>query len=115
MGSDLNASASKEAKEAFPDMPVIAQGASQPDPVIIPEEATIPAHGAQPHQSARPKAKSLKKAPKMVELAMASEPVSLPEPSSETAVIEALSRRQAAAAHLPRHERWKRRLHPAAW
>lgn len=26
-----------------------------------------------------------------------------------------LTRRQAAAVQLPRHERWKRRLHPASW
>lgn len=26
-----------------------------------------------------------------------------------------LAKRQAAAAELPRHERWKRRLHPASW
>jgi hypothetical protein len=35
--------------------------------------------------------------------------------TSSTAVPSRLSKRQAAAAQLPRSERWKRRLHPATW
>ncbi len=59
---------------------------------------------------------------------MPSEPMSQPEHASEAEIIKPLltegrlrigdrrrAERQTAAAQLPRHERWKRRLHSAAW
>ncbi|MPR12610.1 hypothetical protein [Microvirga tunisiensis] len=114
-------------KDAPAETPMILEAVSQMDTVVV-EEAAAPVHEAQPQQTARAKAKLRKKAAKMVRPAMASEPVSQPEQSSETEVIDPLpaerartthhltpTKRQAAAAQLPRHERWKRRLHPAAW
>ncbi len=39
-----------------------------------------------------------------------------PSAGTRTKAVERrLTKRQAAATQLPRHERWKRRLHPASW
>jgi hypothetical protein len=59
---------------------------------------------------------------------VASEPVSASVPSPETDAVNplpmmtrrkldhrGLTKRQMAATQLARHERWKRRLHPACW
>jgi hypothetical protein len=124
---DLTMIAADGANDASAEAPVILEAVSQMDADVV-EEAPTPIHEVQPYEIARAKVKSRKKAPKMVEAAMASEPMSQPVQAPNSEAIElpplesarrvshhTLTERQAAAARLPRHERWKRRLPPAAW
>ncbi|PVE21032.1 hypothetical protein DC522_28995 [Microvirga sp. KLBC 81] len=62
-------------------------------------------HEAQAQEVESAKAKPRKKAAKIIG----------PARGSRRADDRRLTERQAAAAQLPRQERWKRRLHPAAW
>jgi len=67
-------------------------------------------------------------AAEVVEQTVSSEPVSEPASSLETVAVNPLlmmalrkldhrrlTKRHTAPAQLPRHERWKQRLHPACW
>ncbi len=128
---DLNASASGDVRRP----PVEALGLAGAVPLAagapaLAENAMLGDEG-QPILDDRAKANSRKlrrKAPEQVQPVMAFGSVSKPEQRSEAGVIEPLpmespltasnrrlTRRQTAAAELPRHERWKRRLHAAAW
>jgi hypothetical protein len=124
---DLTTIAAGSANDAPAETPVILEVMSQMDAAVV-EEDLKPIREVQPYEIASAKAKSRKKAPKMVVTAMAYEPMSQPVQASKSEAIElsplesagraghhTLTERRAAAARLPRHERWKRRLHPAAW
>jgi hypothetical protein len=86
--------------------------------------------GVQSVQAERVKAnvrKPRKKVSAVVDQVMASEPTPGAEHRPEAEMLwppvvtpsksveRKLTKRQAAAVQLPRHERWKRRLHPASW
>ncbi|PVE20473.1 hypothetical protein DC522_32130 [Microvirga sp. KLBC 81] len=119
-----------EGGEGGPVAPsAILEAGSQTDAAPVAEEDATPVREAQLHAAESAKAKTRKprdKAPEVVEPLIASEPVSEPdlptemvEPVPAMTSLEAgrhrLARRQRAAAQLPRHARWKRRLHPAVW
>jgi hypothetical protein len=122
---DLDASASEDAVDAPADSPVMLEAVLQTRNSPI-EEAATPLLEVQVRETESAKAKSQRprnKASKIAAPVSASEPVSQSEPPviepapvdrSQQADHRRLTRRQAAA-QLPRHERWKRRLHSAAW
>lgn len=125
--SDLTMVASKGAPDAPADTPVISEGMTQAGACSV-EEAGSPIPEDQVQEPESTKTKPRKKASKIVGPVTAPEPVAQSETASETQRVDAppvsrsrgadhrrLTRRQAAAAQLPRHERWKRRLHAAAW
>jgi hypothetical protein len=90
-------------------------------PVVAEDAAAV--HDVQSAQGESVKAKSRKpwkKVSQAVEPAMAFIPMQetedTPEPAVTSKVIQRrLTKRLAAAAQLPRNERWKRRLHPTSW
>jgi hypothetical protein len=104
---------------------VVPEARSQTEAAIL-EEAAPRAAEAQPSGAAR--AKTGKKNAKRTGDGAAFEKATRPTQASIAEVVKmsppanpceavhpTLTKRQAAAARLPRHERWKRRLHPAAW
>jgi len=129
MELDLNATISKQPQDAPAETPVISEGMSQADLSPVIDGDAQPAHEAQIQKAETVKAKSRKPrrlADKIVEQVVASEPVSESAPAQTTEAVDvltvvpqrplgrhSLTKRQAASAQLPRHERWKRRLHPA--
>jgi hypothetical protein len=89
---------------------------------IEPVPCALPVHDVQPAQGDGVMAKSQKprkKAFGTVEQEIASKPLPEAEMPSSSAVSKVAQRRMtkplAAAAQLPRHERWKGRLHPTVW
>jgi hypothetical protein len=128
MEFDLNAIAPKDAPA---ETPVTLGAVSQTDVAAVVEEAAIPVREVPAQKTESTKARSRKPrktASKMLEPETASEPVSqlkqalkaeatepLPVERSRSTDHRLLTERQAAAAQLPRHERWKRRLHPTVW
>jgi hypothetical protein len=130
MKFNLNAIASEGATDAPAATPMMLKAVPQTDASPV-EEAASPILEVQAQETKSTKTRSRKprkKASKIVEPVTAPEPVSQRETTSETQVIgpplvsasrqadhHRLTMRQAAAAQLPRHERWKRRLHSAAW
>lgn len=131
MEFDLAPTASENVKDAPAGMPSIAKAMLQTDVAPVVEKDTRPVHDVQPVESESVKARSRqprKKASRAIEQVMASKPMPGLEqireaetigPSSVATSSKAaqhrLTKRQAAAAQLPRHARWKGRLHPAAW
>ncbi|QRM35497.1 hypothetical protein [Microvirga sp. VF16] len=128
MELDFAMSASEDGKEAHAVVPVITEVVPLPDIAI--EEDGMSVHDVPPVQVESAKAsarKSGRKAHGAVEQIEFLQPVDdlerIPEagfswPSAETppkAIERRLTKRQAAAVQLARHERWKRRLHPASW
>jgi hypothetical protein len=129
MEFDLNAIAPDGTVDAPAEPPVMLEAVSQTRNSLI-EEAATPVLEIQVRATESAKAKSRgprNKTSKIAEPVSASELVPQPEAVSEPPVIEPaplnrpqqadhrrLTRRQAAT-QLPRHERWKRRLHSAAW
>jgi hypothetical protein len=106
---------------------VVLEARSQTEAAIL-EEAAPRAAEAQPSGAARARAKPGKKNAKRTGDGAAFEKAPQPTQASTAEAVEispvvapreaaypTLTKRQAAAAQLPRHERWKRRLHPAAW
>jgi hypothetical protein len=106
---------------------VVPDAKSQTEAVIIDEAAPRTAE-ADPSKASRAMAKPRKKNAKPNGEGTAVEAAPRPTQASTTEVAEispvvtpreaappTLTKRQAAAAQLPRHERWKRRLHPATW
>jgi hypothetical protein len=102
------------------------RGQMEPDLTATAFEAAkdpTPAHDVQPAQGERVRAgsrKPRKKAPTVGEQEIASEAIpeaemTVPSVAPSNAVPRRMTRRLAAVAQLPRHERWKGRLHPAAW
>jgi hypothetical protein len=119
---NLTATASEDVKDAHAEAPASAAAVPQADNAPVDAEGPLPIHDVQPVQGDGVKAKSRKprkKASGTVEQEIASEPIpeaEMPAPSVESKVAHRrITKRLAAAAQLPRHERWKGRLHPAAW
>ena len=131
MEFDLNASASSDVKDMPAKASHLAGAISQADVAPAFAENAILVHDDQPAPDGSAKANSRKvrrKVPERVEPVMAFGSMSQPEQVPEAETIESLptegpltvpncrqARRRTAAAELPRHERWKRRLHAAAW
>ncbi len=127
MEFDLTTSASKDVKEARSAMPVIAALVSQAD-VAATKDDVPPVRDVPPAQGESVKSSSQKSRKKASGIVQRTD-VSLPrvEQTPETEKMwplvvaplqtseRRLTKRQAAAVQLPRHERWKRRLHPASW
>jgi hypothetical protein len=127
---NVEAITSGGATDSPAETPMMLEAVSQADASPV-EEAASPTLEVQVHNiegiKTKPR-KPRKRASKIVEPMIALKPVSQQEATSEAQVMDALpvpesrqaghhrrTRRQAAAAQLPRHERWKGRLHPAAW
>jgi len=131
MELDLTAIHPDEVKDAPSAASVISKVISPTDVAHVSEGDPTSADetGAQVLAGAKAKSREWRtKAPEAVEQAMASNGVAVVEQALEKGVIapspveivpqvshRRLTKRQAAAAQLPRHERWKRRLHPASW
>jgi hypothetical protein len=122
MELDLTAAASENVKDAHAGAPARANNLPKADNAPVDTEDALPVHDVQPAQGNGMKAKSRKprrKSSGTAEQEIASEPlpeVETPAPSVESKVAQRrITKRLAAAAQLPRHERWKGRLHPAAW
>ena len=131
MDLNLNENAPEDAQDAAKERLVIPEAQFQADATAAIEEAAIPVLKVQAQGIESAKARSRqprKKASESFGAATPSEPVSQSEQASEAEVIKPLrtegrlrvgdrrrAERQTAAAQLPRHERWKRRLHSAAW
>jgi hypothetical protein len=130
MDLDLRATAAEGIINAPAEASVMLETVSRTDASLV-EEAVAPAFKVQAQKTKSTNAraqKPRKKALKSVEPVMAHELVSPSETVSKAQAAEPplvnklrqadhgrLNRRQAATAQLPRHERWKRRLHAAAW
>jgi hypothetical protein len=107
-----------------PDPTVTASGDLKDTHVRVPKTANAetpndvtPVADVQPAQGESVKANSRKprkKASGVVEQKIAPELIPKRIVSSK-AIQRRMSKRLAAAAQLPRHERWKGRLHPSAW
>jgi hypothetical protein len=122
MELDLTAAASNDVKDAHAEAPASANNLPQADNAPLDAEDALPVHDVQPAQGNGMKAKfrkPQKKAAGTVEQKIVSGPITeaeMPAPSVESKVAQRrITKRLAAAAQLPRHERWKGRLHPAAW
>ena len=123
MELDLTARASGDVKHALARAQARVDAVTPTDatPVIAGDAA--PVHDVQFAQGESVKAKSRKpwkKVSQAVEPAMAFIPMPeteyKPEPSVTSKMVQRrLTKRLAAAAQLPRNERWKRRLHPTSW
>jgi len=128
MELDLTTSASGDVKETHLDVPVITEVV--PQVAIATEQDTMSVHDVQPVQVQIAKASSRKltrKASRVVEQMESHQPADDLEQTPEAALTWSsaltppkavklrLTKRQAAAVQLPRHERWKRRLHPTSW
>jgi hypothetical protein len=130
MDLDLRATAAEGVIGRPAEAPVMLEAVSRTDASLV-EDVGAPALEVQAQKTEGTNAmarKPRKKASKIVEPVTAHDPVSEPETISKAQVIEPplvnrllqadhrrLNRRQAAAAQLLRHERWKRRLHSAVW
>ncbi len=119
---NLAATAAEDVMGAHAGAPASANSLPQIVNTPVDAEDALPVHDVQPAQGDGMKAKSRKpqkKAAGTVEQEIASEPIpetEMPAPSVESKVAQRrMTKRLAAAAQLPRHERWKGRLHPAAW
>ena len=98
---------------------------------ILSRETATPVNEVRAQEVERTKAKTRKPRKKVSETGVSGtvpQPMPQLETVPETLVVEPapvtgsqrvdrrrLTKRQAAAVQLPRNERWKRRLHPAAW
>jgi hypothetical protein len=123
MELDLTAIASGDVKHAFARAQATADAVMPTDVAPVIAEDAAPVHDVQSAQGESVKAKSRKprkKVSQAVEPAMAFIPMpeteNKPEPAVTSKVVQRrLTKRLAAAAQLPRNERWKRRLHPMSW
>jgi hypothetical protein len=122
MELNLDASASKDVADAPAAALVSDEAMSQTYGALDDSGDTGGVYPAQPAQGEGVRIKSRKprkKASGAVEQEIASEPI--PETAMTASVVSSkaverrMTKRLAAAAQLPRHERWKGRLHPAAW
>lgn len=127
---DLDPTASENVEDAPAGTLAIAKALLQTDVAPV-EEDTKPVDGVQSMESESVKARfrqPRKKASRAIEQVMASKPMPGLEQMREAETIKPssvmtlskvadhrLTKRQAAAAQLPRYQRWKGRLHPAAW
>jgi hypothetical protein len=125
---DLSATASKGATGGPAETPALLEAVSQMEASPV-EEAAAPALEVQTQEIKSIKTKSRrprKKSSEAIEKMTASKPMLESEHTPEQAMItppaatskvvqRRLIKRLAAAAQLPRNERWKRRLHPTSW
>jgi hypothetical protein len=119
----LDASASEDVADAPAEAPVSAEAMPPTDGALEDAEDATSVNDRQPAQGEGVKARSRKlrkKASEAIEQEVASEPdleavMTIPSVVSSKPVQHRMTKRRAAAAQLPRHERWKGRLHPAAW
>ena len=122
MEFNLDASASEVVADAPAEAPVSAEAMPPTDGSLDDAEDATSVNDRQPAQGEGVKARSRKlqkKASEAIEQEIASEPdpeavMTIPSVVSKP-VQRRMTKRVAAAAQLPRHERWKGRLHPAAW
>ena len=119
--------ASEEAEPA--QAPIVSEGVPQTGYVTVTVEHAWPMHEVVPRESLPPEPSSAttKSRRPRIKTSRVGEPVMVAEPSSASEMTQPLltatskisshrlTKRQAAAKQLPRHERWKRRLHPATW
>jgi hypothetical protein len=128
---DLDGLTFKPLQYAPAEASVLSQGMSRTDVSPVVEEDVEPVDVVHIQEAEVVKAKPRKprrQASAIAEQVVACEPVSEPALALETDAVgpspavtprklshHGLTRRQAASAQLPRHERWKRRLHPACW
>jgi len=122
MELNLNAGATWDMEDGPAEVPMVAKAVPQTDGALDDAENALPVHNIQSAQSGSMNArspKSRKKASGTVEQGAAHEPTPEAEiiaSAASTKVTQRrLTKRRAAATQLPRHERWKRRLRPAAW
>jgi hypothetical protein len=122
MELNLNAGASEDMEDGPAEVPMVAKAVPQTDDARDDAENALPVHDVQSAQSGSMSArspKSRKKTSGTVEQGIAPEPTPEAEITASAASTKAtqrrLTKRLAAVAQLPRHERWKGRLHPAAW
>jgi hypothetical protein len=123
MEFDLTATASEDVQHALARAQATADAVTPTDVTPVIAEDAAPVHDVQSAQGESAKAKSRKprkKVSQAVEPAMAFLPMQetedKPEPTVTSKVVQRrLIKRLAAAAQLPRNERWKRRLHPTSW
>jgi hypothetical protein len=123
MELDLTTMASGDVKHALARAQATADAVTPTDvtPVIAEDAAAV--YDVQSAQGESMKAKlrkPRKKVSQAVEPALAFIPMQeaegTPEPALTSKVVQRrLIKRLAAAAQLPRNERWKRRLHPTSW
>jgi hypothetical protein len=121
--SDLTATVFEDAETTHAGDHVSARAVPHTDGVLDDAEGRTPAHDVQPAQGEGVRAGSRKPRKKVLtvgEQEIASETIpeaemTRPSVAPSKAIPRRLTKRLAAAAQLPRHERWKGRLHPAAW
>ena len=121
---------SEDVNDAPTDKPVHAGVALPTTTAAAVEKGATSTHDVQlaSGESAQSKVRAVrKKVPAAVEPVQAPEPAPEVEPTWHVEMIEPsttvlsrsnerrLTQRLDAAVHLPRSERWKRRLHPASW
>jgi hypothetical protein len=124
---NLNAITPEGAKDIPPETLMILDVGSQTGAPVV-DDAATPVYEVHLYKTTKAKTRLRKKVTKTVEPVLASDPMLQPEQPSAIKGIEPLraekscrkdrrtpNRRRAAAAQLRRHERWKRRLHPASW
>jgi hypothetical protein len=127
---DLPADGTRDSEDA-PETPSTLEPGLQMDVARTEDESIPPVPEVQVDDSgtsekkARTRRKKTSEFGEQVETSeLASQPSPVPEADSlrlsavvtpSKAVPSRLTKRQAAAAQLPRNERWKRRLHPATW
>jgi len=123
MEFNLDPDASEVVSNRHAEMPVRVKTVPQAFSTTADAEDAVPVDDVEPAQGQRVRAKPRKRR-KTISEAMQHPTTSDPIPEAERTALPAASlkasqrrrtNRQAAAAQLPRHERWKGRLHPAAW
>jgi hypothetical protein len=122
MELNLAASTSEGVADAPAEAPMSAEAMPQTDRARDDSKDTAGIHPVQPAQgegmramSRKPRKKSSGNVEQGITSKPAPETVMTASVVSSNAVQHRMTKRLAAAAHLPRHERWKGRLHPAAW
>jgi hypothetical protein len=123
MELDLTATASGDVKHALARAQATVDAVTPTNVTPVIAEDAAPVHDVRSAQGESVKAKLRKPRQKFsqaVEPAMAFLPMpeteDKPEPAVTSKMVQRrLTKRLAAAAQLPRNERWKRRLHPTSW
>jgi hypothetical protein len=131
MELDPDETRSRQSQEAPAETPVISKGMSQTDAPPVIEEGAGSVQEVQVREAASATAgrrKPRRQASAIAGQVVAREPGAEPALAPETGAVGTSpiviprelghhrpTKRQAAAGQLPRHERWKRRLHPACW
>jgi hypothetical protein len=123
MEFNLDAGASEAVTDRHAEAPVSVETVPQASSTPVDAEDAVSVDDVETAQGERVGGKSRKprkKTSEAVEQSITSEPT----PEADRTALQAASlrtsqrrmmKRLVAAAQLPRHERWKGRLHPAAW